>query len=403
MPALLLQKPSRTSKSKDHSKALERRLFLWEEGRLTELLFEVETIQETLSTSKKKANTTAELSKKFIKKMQTGNINGAIKLLSNNMVNGILPLNQETLDMLHEKHPNATTASEGALLSDAPTKIHPVKFDGINADYVRQAALKTKGGSGPSGLDSEGWRRILTSKQFGQYSTDLCTSIAEMTKLLCAETHSPKSLEPLLASRLIPLNKNPGLRPIGVGEVLRRIVGKIVSKVVKDDVTLSVGSLQVCAGQEAGSEAAIHVIRSIFSQEETEAVLLVDAANAFNCINREAFIHNTKIICPSLATFVENCYNHPSRLFILGGSEIKSSEGTTQGDPVAMLIYAIAIIPLILRAVAEMENKKEIAKMVAFADDITGAGKILGLKRLWDFICKHGPDMATSLNRRRRG
>ena len=209
MPALLLQKPSRTSKSKDHSKALERRLSLWEEGRLTELLFEAETIQETLSTSKKKANTTAELSKKFIKKMQTGNINGAIKLLSNNMVNGILPLNQKTLDMLHEKHPNATTASEGALLSDAPTKIHPVKFDGINADYVRQAALKTKGGSGPSGLDSEGWRRILTSKQFGQYSTDLCTSIAEMTKLLCAETHSPKSLEPLLASRLIPLNKNP--------------------------------------------------------------------------------------------------------------------------------------------------------------------------------------------------
>ena len=119
-----------------------------------------------------------------------------------------------------------------------------------------------------------------------------------MAKSLCATLHTPKSIEPLLASRLIPLNKNPGLRPIGVGEVLRRIIGKMVAKVVKEDVTKSVGSLQVCAGHEAGSEAAIHAIRNI-SQDETEAVLLIDAANAFNSINREAFLHNAKVICPS--------------------------------------------------------------------------------------------------------
>ena len=57
--------------------------------------------------------------------------------------------------MLHQKHPDATRAPKSVLLDDTPTKIHPVKFDGINADFVKQAALKTKGGSGPSGLDSE--------------------------------------------------------------------------------------------------------------------------------------------------------------------------------------------------------------------------------------------------------
>lgn len=56
-----------------------------------------------------------------------------------------------------------------------------------------------------------------------------------MTKLLCAKIQSSKSIKPLLASRLIPLNKDPGLRPIGIREVLRRIIGKIVSKVVKED------------------------------------------------------------------------------------------------------------------------------------------------------------------------
>ena len=35
------------------------------------------------------------------------------------------------------------------------------------------------------------------------------------------------SIKSFTACRLIPLSKNPGLRPIGVGEVLRRIAGKV--------------------------------------------------------------------------------------------------------------------------------------------------------------------------------
>ena len=45
MPSLFLQKPSRTSKAKDHLKALERRIDLWSNGNIDELLFEDETIQ----------------------------------------------------------------------------------------------------------------------------------------------------------------------------------------------------------------------------------------------------------------------------------------------------------------------------------------------------------------------
>ena len=49
------------------------------------------------------------------------------------------------------------------------------------------------------------------------------------------------------------------------------------------------------------------------------------------------------MICPEIAVFVRNCYALPSRLFIIGGSELKSSEGMTQGDPAAMAIHVIAI------------------------------------------------------------
>ena len=92
---------------------------------------------------------------------------------------------------------------------------------------------------------------------------------------------------------------------------------------------------------------AIHAMHTIFEDEKTEAVLLVNAASAFNSINRQVFLHKICIICPPIATYVRNCYTLP-RLFIIGGTEIPPSEGITQRDPTVMSIYAIAIIPLIL-------------------------------------------------------
>ena len=61
-------------------------------------------------------------------------------------------------------------------------------------------------------------------------------------------------------------------------------VQKVVMSVTKEDVigSCSIGScskVKMCPGQAAGSKAAIHSMRDIFESEESEAVLLVDAAN----------------------------------------------------------------------------------------------------------------------------
>ena len=77
---------------------------------------------------------------------------------------------------------------------------------------------------------------------------------------------------------------------------------------------------------------------------------------------------------------VHNCYSEPSQLFVTDGVEIASSEGTTQGDPVAMAVYAIAIIPLILMILEIIESYSEgTSKVAAYADDLTAAGRIPGL------------------------
>ena len=98
------------------------------------------------------------------------------------------------------------------------------------------------------------------------------------------------------SSRLLALDKNPGVRPIGVGEVLRRIVGKTISNHCRQEIKDCAGPLQTCAGHGAGAESAIHAMRKIFQQEETDGVLLIDATNAFNCLNRAAAMHNIQYI-----------------------------------------------------------------------------------------------------------
>ena len=75
--------------------------------------------------------------------------------------------------------------------------------------------------------------------------------------------------------------------------------------VTKPDVIDASASLQVCAGHKSGSEATIHVTRNIFEADETDAVLLIAASNAFNALNRATILHNIRVLCPTLATYVK--------------------------------------------------------------------------------------------------
>ena len=180
-------------------------------------------------------------------------------------------------------------------------------------------------------MDAEIFRRILSSKNFTTAGKNLREEIALMTRNLCTMNYHPSLLEPLTACRLIPLNKNPGVRPIGVGEVLGRIMGKAVSWELKEDIKDAAGPLQTCAGHGAGAEAAIHAMKIIYDDEGSDAVLLIDATNAFNSLNRVSSLKNIQHICPEFAVYLINTYRQPAKLFISnsGGQFIMSEEGTT--------------------------------------------------------------------------
>ena len=96
MQNLLSQEPPKNSNSKDHQLALERRLELWHKAEFEELYFKGETFQASLKTIQKPSSI-AEISKTFKEYMAKGNISSALNFLINNVENGVLPLNKDTL------------------------------------------------------------------------------------------------------------------------------------------------------------------------------------------------------------------------------------------------------------------------------------------------------------------
>ncbi len=178
---------------------------------------------------------------------------------------------------------------------------------------------------------------------------------------------------------MIALNKNPGVRPIGVGDVARRIIAKAVIQFGKEDIQQASGCQQLCGGQVSGIEAAVHAVRDMFNAEEEQALLLVDASNAFNSLNRNVALHNIRRTCPTIARILINSYRNSTEL-LMNRDSLWSQEGTTQGDPLAMAMYGLASVPLI----------RKLCKQVWYADDSAAIGPLNKVKDWWKIRTRPG-------------
>jgi len=103
----------------------------------------------------------AATSRKFKELTKKGNVNGAIKLLTNNMKGGILPLNNQTEELLRTKHLERRNATDDALLPGEILTVQPIIFDVIDDKMVLNAAQLTKEGQG---------HRAWTQTAGGRYS-----------------------------------------------------------------------------------------------------------------------------------------------------------------------------------------------------------------------------------------
>ena len=382
---LMLQKSGPKVRAASLKEIIEARYHKWSKGHIKELVEEAEYIQDRIERMNK--NYTEKAVKLFARLMMQGKVKQALRVVAGSQ-GGVAKASPETLQKLKEKHPSAAPTDPKTLAEGLFKKIPDSAWEKIDADFIRKIALNSKGAAGWSGIDSEDLKHLLCSKNYGTFSENMCEAVAQLTKRLCKDFVDPNSLYAFLACRLIPLEKGEkDVRPIGIGESLRRLVGKAVVKAIKGDIQRACGSLQVCAGVDAGCEAAIHAVREAFEEDDCEGALLIDASNAFNSVKRETTLLNISILCPAFFIFLVNTYRRPIRLFIpTWKQEILSLEGTTQGDPAAMGMYAISVVPIIHKAASGPELVQ-----AWYADDGTGVGKLVKLRSWWNIIEKEGP------------
>ena len=109
--------------------------------------------------------------------------------------------------------------------------------------------------------------------------------------------------------------------------------------------------------------------------EEDMGFTLIDARNAFNEINRTAMLWTARHIWPSGSLFAFNIYRHHSTLTVRGEnrttSRILSQEGVTQGCPLAMILYALALVPMIKELKSRLPNLQN----TWYADDGAARGR----------------------------
>ena len=105
---------------------------------------------------------------------------------------------------MKKKHPCGQVPPRDILLQTGESeRVHPIVFESLDANCIRQTALKVEGGAGPSGLNADAWRRLCMS--FKSASDDLCHALAGFAKRLCMEELHESYLAAYIACRLVPL------------------------------------------------------------------------------------------------------------------------------------------------------------------------------------------------------
>ena len=209
----------------------------------------------------------------------------------------------------------------------------------------------------------------------GPFSDELFRLLAELTTLLAGDRVPEEVQERICGASLVAIPKSSGgLRPIAVGECLRRLVGKCLGSSVMEDAKRRLEPVQVGVGTPGGAEAVAHVTRQWFerhAQDADHVLVKDDMENAFNVDDRQSILEAVREFFPSLAPWADFTYDGASALH-LGQHRIPSRRGVQQ-DPLGPLSLQRAIEKVRLRALTEVPA--QIYFVVFYLDDGAIAGK----------------------------
>lgn len=195
----------------------------------------------------------------------------------------------------------------------------------------------------------------------------------------------PEDAKPyLLPSHLIalpkPVNK---IRPISMGEVFYRAAALHGINSVIDEVATVLAPIQYGVSIAGGCEQAVHKLQHALTRNKPyrQAGIAVDFKNAFNERRRDQILeslYKEEKLKP-LWKLTEWAYSSPSPLWLrncegemIQPTELQSTSGVKQGDPLGSLLFALSVKSMYNDAV-ESDTTGTVSA-IAFQDDITLVG-----------------------------
>ena len=157
----------------------------------------------------------------------------------------------------------------------------------------------------------------------------------------------------LAGGSLTALDKNkpdglPDIRPIAMGEALRRLVGKCLCAVTKEKASEYFAPLQMGVACPSGAEKIIHGLRHCVEghwMDEDFAAMKIDMRNAF-LVSRQALLDECSAHFPELLPWALWCYGqHPTLWHPMG--IISSETGVQQGDPLGPMFFCLVLHKLV--------------------------------------------------------
>jgi hypothetical protein len=348
------------------------------------------------------------------------------------------------INVLRDTHPNCRVPSDKDFdaYPDAANQLDTMPVYSYE-ECVAKAAPRLFGSTWPCGVEAKMLKHWLL--WYGAHSKHLWEAMATWVNWLS------NGLPPYTAYRAvntvcaITLDKSPGVRPLGVGEVWMRHWSDCSHMKTKAATTSACRNTQLYVGLQSGIEANLHAVWAIWPQlagwtkdeaaEEEEdgdpsgdaalqnlvrakGVLapgidpgaaedasfsrykpgiifgsaLIDARNGFNELNRYLMLWKVAHCWNQVSWFAFNQYLHwvqrlvwsePGELALV----IHLKEGIMQGDCLAMSLYGVALMPLASKIREELPE----ALQPWYCDGAGLAGKTLPNAQCLNFLVKFGP------------
>jgi hypothetical protein len=172
----------------------------------------------------------------------------------------------------------------------------------------------------------------------------------------------------------VPLNKNPGIRPIAINECVMNLASRLMLKQCGPKISSALTPFDLGFGVSGGCPAVVHALNALWAASEVSnsslCIVQVDFQNAFNSIFRSKVLETVSKHCPEALEFLKWRYQDLKVVFKSDGElfSIDSERGVSQGDSLSGPLFQLTMAELLAPIRSKFQGK---GLIVSYHDDVS--------------------------------